>query len=406
MSLEKQVSAGTREGGRPLLTLVIPTRNEEGNLPRLVRELEDTLSGVEYQVVFVDDSTDGTPEVIRSISQRNERVFLIRRAEAEREGGLSTAVAAGMDAVAGGSEYTCAMDADLQHPPAKVREMLEKARESSADVVVASRYARGGSYEGLPGPLRKAVSIGSKSLAQVVFKEARKTSDPMTGFFLLRNAAIAGIQFRPTGFKILLEILVCAPELKVVEVPLSFQARYAGVSKANVAQGLEYLTHIGSLFWYVPSAGRFWKFALVGASGTLVNLLTLIALVEYFDAGPTVAWIVAVGVEHPEQLPPEQRLHLARRQALQQDPLPPARRPGLSGSYRGPGSELRGLLSPDSIPRRGLPLLCDRRLPRHSRRDERELHPELPLRLPPLHPERLRPQSPTTEGSRSGSRGA
>jgi dolichol-phosphate mannosyltransferase len=98
------------------------------------------------------------------------------------------------------------------------------------------------------------------------------------------------------GFKILLEILVCAPELKVAEVPLNFQARNAGLSKANVGQGLEYLAHIASLFWYVPSAGRFWKFALVGASGVLVNLLTLVTLVEYLDAGPTVAWIVAVGL--------------------------------------------------------------------------------------------------------------
>ncbi|MBA4115550.1 MAG: glycosyltransferase [Rubrobacter sp.] len=296
MSLEKQISVDAREEGRPLLTLVIPTRNEEENVARLVRELEESLSGVDHRVVFVDDSTDGTPGVIRSLSKGDSRIVLIQRGEAERDGGLSTAVAAGMDAVANESEYTCVMDADLQHPPGKVREMLDAARESGAGVVVASRYARGGSYDGLSGPLRKAVSVGSKSLAQVVFKEARKTSDPMTGFFLVRNSAIAGIQFRPTGFKILLEILVCAPELKVVEVPLSFQARHAGVSKASLRQGLEYLAHIWSLFWYVPSAGRFWKFALVGASGVLVNLLTLITLVEYFDASPTVAWIVAVGI--------------------------------------------------------------------------------------------------------------
>jgi dolichol-phosphate mannosyltransferase len=111
----------------------------------------------------------------------------------------------------------------------------------------------------------------------------------------VRNETISGIQFRPMGFKILLEILVCAPELRVAEVPLTFQARNAGVSKATLRQGLEYLAHIISLFWYVPSAGRFWKFALVGTSGVLVNLLTLIVLVEYFDAGSTVAWIIAVG---------------------------------------------------------------------------------------------------------------
>src|ERR687885_1014037 len=297
MRPEKQtlVSAqASRE--RALLTLVIPTRNEAGNVPRLVRELKEALSGIDYRVVFVDDSTDETPEVICSLGEEDGRIVLIHRKEAEQGGGLSTAVTTGMDAVANESEYTCVMDADLQHPPGKVREMLEEAQSSGADVVVASRYAQGGSYAGLSGPLRKAISVGSKYLAKIVFKEARKTSDPLTGFFLVRNAAISGIQFRPTGFKILLEILVCAPELKVVEVPLNFRARNAGVSKANFGQGLEYLAHIASLFWYVPSAGRFWKFALVGASGVLVNLLTLITLVEYFDASPTVAWMVAVGV--------------------------------------------------------------------------------------------------------------
>ena len=297
MRPEEQVLVGTRVTRKgTLLTLVIPTRNEAGNGPRLVRELGEALAGVDYRVVFVDDSTDETPAVIRALSEEDDRISLIHRVSAEQDGGLSTAVAAGMDAVANESEYTCVMDADLQHPPEKVRELLEKAQSTEADVVVASRYARGGSYAGLSGPARKAVSVGSKSLARVVFKEARKTSDPLTGFFLVRNTAISGIQFRPTGFKILLEILVCAPELRVAEVPLTFQARNAGVSKANVGQGLEYLAHIASLFWYVPSAGRFWKFALVGASGVLVNLLTLVTLVEYLDAGPTVAWIVAVGL--------------------------------------------------------------------------------------------------------------
>src|SRR5215204_3345545 len=297
MRPEEQVLVGTRVTRKgTLLTLVIPTRNEAGNVPRLVRELGEALTGVDYRVVFVDDSTDETPAVIRDLSEEDGRISLIHRASAEQDGGLSTAVATGMDAVANESEYTCVMDADLQHPPEKVRELLEKARSTGADAVVASRYVRGGSYAGLPGPVRKAISVGSKYLARIVFKEARKTSDPMTGFFLVRNEAISGIQFQPMGFKILLEILVCVPELRVAEVPLNFRARNAGVSKASLRQGLEYLAHIISLFWYVPSAGRFWKFALVGASGVLVNLLTLITLVEYFNANPAVAWIVAVGL--------------------------------------------------------------------------------------------------------------
>src|ERR687883_352516 len=296
MRPEKQPLASTQTKGRALLTLVIPTRNEARNIPALVRELKEILSGVDYRMVFVDDSADETPNIVRALSEEDGRIVLIHRKGADQDGDLSTAVATGMDAATNESEYTCVMDADLQHPPGKVREMLEEAQASGADVVVASRYARGGSYAGLPGPVRKAVSIGSKYLAQIVFKEARKTSDPMTGFFLVKNEAISGIQFRPTGFKILLEILVCAPELTVAEVPLSFQARNTGVSKANLQQGLEYLAHIASLFWYVPSAGRFWKFALVGASGVLVNNLTLIILAEHFHAHKVIAWMFAVGL--------------------------------------------------------------------------------------------------------------
>ena len=296
MEAEERTVAGAWGSEKALLTLVIPTRNEADNVPVLMRELRQSLSGIDYRVVFVDDSTDKTPEVIRSLGEEGGRIVLIQREETDREGGLSTAVTTGMDAAANGSEYTCVMDADLQHPPEKVREMLELAMDSDADVVVASRYAQGGSYTGLPGPVRRGISVGSKYLAQTIFKEARKSSDPLGGFFVVRNEAISGIQFRPTGFKILLEILVCAPELKVVEVPLNFRARNAGVSKATFSQGLHYLAHIASLFWYVPSAGRFWKFAMVGASGVVVNSLTLIILAEYFHAQKVIAWMFAVGV--------------------------------------------------------------------------------------------------------------
>jgi dolichol-phosphate mannosyltransferase len=300
MKAEKQTVAGGPERGRNpekvLLTLVVPTRNEAENVPKLVHELRESLSDLDYRVVFVDDSTDETPDLIQVLAEQDGRVHLVRREGAERYGGLSTAVTMGMELFSGVSEYICVMDADLQHPPEKVREMLEIARRSDADVVVASRSGPGGSYAGLSGRMRRAVSVGSKYLARIVFKEARKTSDPMAGFFLIKNQAISGIQFRPTGFKVLLEILVCAPELKVLETSFEFQARHAGVSKATVRQGFEYLTHILSLFCYVPSAGRFWKFALVGASGVLVNMATLIVLAEYFDANKVIAWMFAVGL--------------------------------------------------------------------------------------------------------------
>src|SRR5215210_5486581 len=113
MRPEEQILAGGEQANkrraaleRSLLTLVIPTRNEVSNVPRLVRELKDVLSGVDYRVVFVDDSSDGTPEVIRALSEEDGRILLIHREQNEQGGGLSTAVMTGMDAVANESEYT------------------------------------------------------------------------------------------------------------------------------------------------------------------------------------------------------------------------------------------------------------------------------------------------------------
>src|ERR671920_1413924 len=168
---EQAVTGGPEPGGsqeKVLLTLVVPTRNEAENVPKLAHELRESLSDLDYRVVFVDDSTDETPEVIQARAEQDGRIRLVRREGADRYGGLSTAVTTGMELFSGASEYTCVMDADLQHPPEKVREMLEMARRSDADVVVASRYGQGG-YAGHCGRMRRVLSVGSKYLARVLF---------------------------------------------------------------------------------------------------------------------------------------------------------------------------------------------------------------------------------------------
>src|SRR4028119_563800 len=82
---------GVEGTGRVLLTVVVPTRNEADNVAGLVRGLREGLAGVEFRVVFVDDSTDGTPGVIRGLAEEDGRVTLVHREGAEREGGLSPA---------------------------------------------------------------------------------------------------------------------------------------------------------------------------------------------------------------------------------------------------------------------------------------------------------------------------
>jgi len=230
----------------PELSLIIPTFNERAGLPALLEELTGALAGLRWEAVFVDDSNDGTDELIASLAVEDPRIRLLHRAV--NLGGLAGAVVDGL-AVARGT-YVCVIDADLQHPPASIPAMLHEARASNADVVVASRYVRGGSASGLDGPLRQLYSRGLKRLSQVVFpRRLASISDPLGGFFLLHRSVVDGAELRPIGYKILLEILVRCSWRTAREVPYRFMPRQHGESKADLRQGLRFLHHLAKLAW-------------------------------------------------------------------------------------------------------------------------------------------------------------
>ena len=262
----------------PLLSVVVPTRNEAANLPVLVERLRSALDGIAAELCFVDDSDDETPAQLEALAAASGGAVrcLIRRG-GERAGGLSTAVVAGLRMATGA--FVCVMDADLQHPPEVIPTMLEAAMRG-AELVVASRYVAGGSRGGLDGAVRRLVSRGATLVARTLFTDARRSTDPLSGFFLCRRALVDGIEFRPVGFKILLELLVLLPrEVRVEDVPLRFMPRERGSSKASARQGLLYLRHLRSLFLDVKGSARRWKFGLVGLSGVLV-FLPLLALLS------------------------------------------------------------------------------------------------------------------------------
>jgi dolichol-phosphate mannosyltransferase len=277
-------------GAAPELSVVLPTRNEAGNIKPLLARLTAALDGVEFELVFIDDSDDQTAELLASQSSGDRRIRMIHRDPEARAGGLSTAVVLGLREARG--RLVCVMDADLQHPPETIPAMLT-AERTGADLVVASRYLAGGSREGLAGGFRHFVSRAASVLVRTVFVEARTTSDPLAGFFLSRSSLLRGLEFRPVGFKILLELLVCSPHQVVVDVPLQFQARTACESKASTAQGLLFLRHVWSLVWDVPGSARIWKFTAVGITGLGLFLL-LVELGGVVLGWPALAaWAVA-----------------------------------------------------------------------------------------------------------------
>ncbi|MEX2246638.1 MAG: glycosyltransferase family 2 protein [Dehalococcoidia bacterium] len=275
----------------PTVSVVVPTYNERHNVEALIGRLEASLAGLPSEVIFVDDSDDGTEQLIAARpSQLDIRV--IHRAGRERKGGLSTAVLRGMSVARGA--YVCIMDGDLQHPPETIPALVERAEGTDADIVIASRHVEGGSSTGLDGPWRRFFSFTFGMLSRVLFYEKlRRVKDPLSGFFLVRRTALEGITFRPMGYKISLEILVRSAGSRVEEVPYRFTMREAGVSKATLGTGVTFFRHVGLLLLEVPEVGRFWKFALVGGTGVVVYLGFLWLLTIHVGLHYGVAWGVA-----------------------------------------------------------------------------------------------------------------
>ncbi|MFF7978188.1 glycosyltransferase [Streptomyces sp. NPDC007901] len=258
------------------VTIVVPTFNESGNVRQLLHQITESVPArLPCEVVFVDDSTDDTPEVIREAAQDCPfPVAVLHREEAV--GGLGGAVVEGLKAAT--SDWIVVMDGDCQHPPSLVPELVATGERSNAGLVVASRYIKGGSRAGLAGSYRVAVSRGATWLTKSLFpRRLHGISDPMSGFFAIRRSVVTADALKPLGYKILLELAVRSRPRDVAEVPFVFQDRFAGESKSTAQEGLRFLRHLAGLRTASPAA-RMIGFGLIGLSGFVPNLVGLWAL--------------------------------------------------------------------------------------------------------------------------------
>ena len=268
-----------RNGFKPRLSIIVPTKNEAGNIAELIARVEAAVPEISAELIFVDDSSDETPSVIADAAKGGGPipVSLIHREGRQQANGLGGAVQRGLAAAKG--QWVCVMDADLQHPPSVIPEMLDLARSDDADVVIASRYAQSARVLGLEKG-RCGISKLCIMAARLLFPaRLRSITDPLSGYFLLRREAVDAAALRPRGFKILLEILLRFPHLKVREVPFVFQRRHSGRSKAALREAVRY----GALLMDLRFGGisqRVTRFGLVGASGLVVNLLILAAFTD------------------------------------------------------------------------------------------------------------------------------
>ncbi|MCX8205135.1 MAG: glycosyltransferase family 2 protein, partial [Candidatus Nezhaarchaeota archaeon] len=251
------------------LSVVVPTFNERDNIGELIERIERALEGVRFEIVVVDDnSPDGTAEVAGKLGELYGNVRVVKR---PGKLGLGPAIVDGISASK--ASVIAVLDADLQHPPELLPAMLARVR-GGYDLVIASRFAHGGGVEGW-SVLRKLASKVAGAIARLTLPRARQVRDVMSGYFMFKREILSGVELRPRGFKILLEIVVKGAWARAVEVPYTFKPRSRGRSKLSLTETLAYLRHVLELSSYRPL-----KFAAVGALGVVVNEGLLHALIQ------------------------------------------------------------------------------------------------------------------------------
>lgn len=248
-------------------TIIVPTYNEAENIPELCRRIRQSLNGVAYEVLVMDDSpvryTCDAAEVegCRAVWRMSNR-------------GLSPAVLEGIEVARANAGNIIVMDADLQHPP-EVLPYLLKALHVH-DFAIASRYVRHGSC-GNWGLLRRFVSRVANLLAGPLV--GFKVKDLSSGFFGFRTDALGPLtDVRASGFKIMLELLIKNKWINVKEVPYTFDVRTRGESKLSRVQVIAYIKQLVDLYLY---RFRWIRFGLVGLVGAVVSYPILYALTEF-----------------------------------------------------------------------------------------------------------------------------
>lgn len=220
-----------------MLSIVIPTYNEADSLPLLCKQLADTLSGHEFELVVVDDnSPDKTWEIAEQLASQYP-ISVLRRTDAR---GLSSAVVEGFKLAKG--DLIAVIDADLSHPPELLPSLLQQMSEDT-DLVIASRLIQGGGVDHWP-TYRRLLSWGGRVLARPL----TEVKDIMSGYFLIRRSVLEDAALVPRGYKILLEILIKGEIRKHIEVPYRFKSRELGASKMTLETHLSYLRQLAHLY--------------------------------------------------------------------------------------------------------------------------------------------------------------
>ena len=236
---DSAAGATREEIGRGTL-VVLPTYNERENIESLVAQVLENAPAA--HVLVVDDSSpDGTSDLVQAIAERDPRVKLLRR---PGKAGLGTAYVAGFkQGMADGYDFVLTMDADFSHHPRHLPAVLAEAVKPGVDMVIGSRYVKGGGVVGW-GLHRKLLSFGANTFARTTL---RLTPHDCTGAYRCYSRPILEqLDFesvRSHGYSALIELLWHFRRAghHIHEVPITFADRELGqskISRSEITRGL------------------------------------------------------------------------------------------------------------------------------------------------------------------------
>ena len=296
-TIARPVADGVLATIKPLeLSIIVPTFNEVSNVRELLSRIERALGSLRWEIIFVDDdSPDGTSDLVRSIALYDPRIRILRRVGRR---GVSTACIEGM--LASAAPIIAIMDADLQHDENTLRPMLTKIVSGGADLVVATRYADGGTAGTWTATCLRMSQLATRASELML---GHTVSDPMSGFFMLKRSLLESTvrKLSGRGYKILLDILSSTESKpKIEEVAYSFRNRFSGTSKLDSFVIWQYgmLLVDKSIGRFIPA--DFISFCIIGGIGFVAHMVVLVCLFKQigvdFTLAQTLATLVAMTV--------------------------------------------------------------------------------------------------------------
>lgn len=249
-----------------MVSVIVPTFNERQNMCPLIERIDRSIGNIEHEIIVVDDnSSDGTIQAVEELSKKYPVRLFVRK----NEKGLATAVMEGFKQAKG--DVYAVIDADLQHPPETLVPLIYEACNGT-DIAIGSRYAGGKESFGNFRVHRKMMSKGANLLAKILVPKVANVKDIQSGFFAMKKNVIEDVELKPTGYKILLEILAIGNYKVIKEVPYDFGQRKHGESKLGTMTIFDYLHHLITLTFREKESKRLVKFLATGAAGIVFSV--------------------------------------------------------------------------------------------------------------------------------------